>query len=144
MNSDQVRYILLQYRSLLSLVETNAALHPYGTTGAILRQKVCVIESWFSLLTEAEMFVVRKHLFDKYAWPVVVEAYEELVGMKEGRDERTLKRYQKAATTKIARFIAASGYDPQIAALFQRELLQMASQPRSEPILTLLEGRKLS
>lgn len=121
MNSEQVRYILRQYRSLKSMKETHDALYiynPHNPSCKTLDRKVAIIESWFLLLTEDELFVVTKHLFELVPWPAVTEAYEEKWGLAKGKDERTLKRYMKRATEKISRHIDSTGWEPRIALLF--------------------------
>lgn len=69
-----------------------------------LRDKNATVESWLSLLSEDEAYVIQRHLIDGITWPRVWAEYSEK--WKEfGKCERTLMRYQDHALKKIQRFM---------------------------------------
>ena len=147
MRNEHVRKILRQYRKIKSLAGTYSALNnldPKGVFSNKLQQKIDVIDSWVVLLSEEDRFVIEKHIFEQIAMPMVVVEYEARFGIQDGKCDRTLKRYQKRAINKIARFIESSGFEPTIMALFASELTQDEKCPASVPVLTLLENRKMS
>ena len=84
----------------------------------ILRERIESIDSWFGLLSAKELFVVQKHLIEKYDWPQVIIEFRNRWGSESERTDRTLQRYQKRALRKIAMFAVqkAEYYDTIFAA----------------------------
>ena len=63
-----------------------------------------MVEGWLSILSDDEVFVVRKHLMEEHDWPRIETEHRDKWG-EFGKIERTLKRYQKRAIEKIIHFI---------------------------------------
>ncbi len=66
-------------------------------------QLVC-IETWLTLLTEDESFVIQRHLVDGVDIPRVTVEFRERWGNEFAKTERTIKTYQRRALEKIMHF----------------------------------------
>lgn len=73
-----------------------------------LKRRASMVESWITLLTPSEAFVVRRHLVDRLDWPRIEAEYRTLWGEEFARGERSLQRYQSDAITKIERFVSVN------------------------------------
>lgn len=62
------------------------------------------IESWLTLLSEDERYVIQRHLIDGIDIPRVAIEYRERWGDDYAKTDRTIKSYQRRALQKIARF----------------------------------------
>lgn len=103
MTTEMVKAILLEYRHLqgeASLIRACSLRGENALTPA-LEQKIGIIESWLRLLTDEEWFVITKHLIDRQSWPMVMVEYENRWGQGQIRNERTLKRFQARALSRI-------------------------------------------
>lgn len=141
MTTDFVRLILSQYTRLCALEQTYAAICPLGDrspASRTVRKKLAAIRAWLLLLYEEERFVITRHLFDGFTWPMVVKDYEARWGVQDGKAERTLKRYQRTALQKIANFIEKNGLEPDILSLFRDELMMARNRHENGPVLSLL------
>lgn len=67
--------------------------------------QLTVLTSAVNILNEKEKFVIEMHLIRQMSWPEVTKLYEERYGTADSRSERTLKRMQKKAITKMEDFI---------------------------------------
>jgi hypothetical protein len=124
MSTAVIKAILSQYRQwkaghavALSLYKRSNA----DDAQALRKKKVAMVQSWLSILSDEQRFVVTKHLLDRLPWPYVVIEYEKRWGAKVGKAERTLKRYQSQALHKIAAFIDNSEHKCDVARLFDLE-----------------------
>ena len=115
-----IKGILSQYRQWRA--DHSVALSLLGSFGeatALRKQKVAVVQSWLSILSGEQRFVVTKHLLDKLPWPLVVIEYEKRWGTKAGKTERTLKRFQSQALNVICAFVDNSENKYNITELFK-------------------------
>ena len=71
---------------------------------ARLQLKITMVQSWLSLLTTDERFVIQKHLVESIEWPRVSFLFAEMWKGEFTRTERTLLQYQSNALEKIQRF----------------------------------------
>lgn len=62
------------------------------------------INSWLTLLSEDERYVIQRHLIDGIDIPRIAIEYRERWGDEYAKTERTIKSYQKKALQKIERF----------------------------------------
>lgn len=62
------------------------------------------IDSWITLLSEDEAYIIKRHYFDGIDLPRITTEFCDRWGVEHGRDERTLKRYQSRALRKIVQF----------------------------------------
>ena len=76
-----------------------------------LQTKNDMVRGWLSILSEDEAFVIHRHLLDKRTWPQLQEEHKTL-WKEQGRDKRTLMRYQRNALKRIQRFIHAQAMFP--------------------------------
>jgi len=119
-----IKDILLQYRQWRADQAVASSLSSHSNsnnTRAVLKQKVAVVHSWLSILSDEQRFVVTKHLLDRLPWPLVVIEYEKRWGIKAGKAERTLKRFQSQALQTIITFIHNSEQRSDIMKLFDME-----------------------
>lgn len=71
---------------------------------ARIKEKNSMVESWLSMLSEDEEYVIRRHLIDGLTWPRIETEYAER--WKEfAKTGRTLMRYQNNALLKISSFM---------------------------------------
>ena len=70
-----------------------------------LERTLSLVDKWLLLLSEDEHFVVQRHLLDEIDWFRIAIEYRCKWGEGYGKAERTLKRYQKSALSKIERFM---------------------------------------
>jgi hypothetical protein len=70
----------------------------------VLQMKITAVQSWFSLLTSDERFVIQKHLIEQIEWPRVAFEFTQRWKGEFTRTERTLVHYQATALRKIVRF----------------------------------------
>ena len=122
MNTETVKQILSQYRTLQGEYNLRKALHPdcqLDESARLLKQKIDVIEAMLLLLTEEERFVIIKHLGDKLSWSLLVVECEKRWGFEQARHVRTLTRFQSQALEKIAAGIGKWKMASQIEELFQ-------------------------
>lgn len=69
-----------------------------------IKEKNMLVESWMTLLSEDEEYVIRRHLIDGLTWPRIETEYAER--WKEyAKTSRTLMRYQNNAIKKILDFM---------------------------------------
>ena len=69
-----------------------------------IKDKNLMVESWLTLLSEDEEYVIRRHLIDGLTWPRIEIEYAER--WKEyAKTCRTLMRYQNNALKKISEFM---------------------------------------
>lgn len=114
-----VRFAFSQYRALQGELALMRAISLRGEDILpSLQQKVEVIDAWLRMLTDDEWFVVTKHLIDGLSWPTILIECGKRWGEALVPDERTLKRYQKAALLKIRTCIENHGLTPTISILF--------------------------
>ena len=69
-----------------------------------LDTQLACIETWLTLLTEDESFVIKRHLVDGVDIPRVTVEFRERWGDEFAKTERTIKTYQRRALEKIIRF----------------------------------------
>ena len=69
----------------------------------LVGQLTC-IQTWLTLLTEDEAYVIERHLIDGVDIPRVAAEYQKRWGEEYAKTERTLKSYQRRAIEKIAKF----------------------------------------
>jgi len=62
------------------------------------------IDTWLTLLSEDESYVIQRHLIDGVDIPRIVVEYRERWGEEFAKTERTIKTYQRRALEKIQRF----------------------------------------
>lgn len=119
-NNEQVKYILSTYRELQATHAMHMALHQNDQQEATQqrRQKIDIMESWLQILSAEERFVITQRLMNLLPWPMISVEYEMRWGRSDGKSERTLKRQQAKALSKIASFIKQSGYEPLLTRLF--------------------------
>lgn len=63
------------------------------------------MSSSMRILDAKERFVIKTHLVNRKTWLETTELYEAKYGTLNGRSERTLKRVQSKALTKILDFV---------------------------------------
>lgn len=71
---------------------------------AYLDEQLSRIDTWLTLLTEDESYVIQRHLVDGVDIPRVTVEYRERWGEEFAKTERTIKTYQRRALEKIKRF----------------------------------------
>lgn len=120
MTSEQVKHILSSYRELQATYNMHMALHQDNQHESTQRrkQKIDIIESWLQILSAEERFVVTQRLMNLLPWPMVSVEYEMRWGRLDGKSERTLKRHQAKALSKIVAFVKQSGYESLLSCLF--------------------------
>ena len=117
-----IKEALLQYRHWQAEHAVALSLHRnLDDVPPRSKQKVAVIRSWLSILSDEQRFVITKHLLDRLPWPLVVIEYEKRWGKKDGKSERTLKRFQSQALQSISDFIASNDYRSDIAQIFDTQ-----------------------
>lgn len=72
--------------------------------GITIDSQLANIESWLTLLSEDERYVIQRHLIDGIDIPRVAIEYRERWGDDYAKTDRTIKSYQRRALQKIARF----------------------------------------
>lgn len=72
--------------------------------GITIDSQLANIESWLTLLSEDERYVIQRHLIDGIDIPRVAIEYRERWGDDYAKTDRTIKSYQRKALQKIARF----------------------------------------
>lgn len=72
--------------------------------GSTIDSQLANIESWLTLLSEDERYVIQRHLIDGIDIPRVAIEYRERWGDDYAKTDRTIKSYQRKALQKIARF----------------------------------------
>ena len=87
------------YSGMCSLTESEVKLYLLYHSGLDL------IQTWLTLLDKEVQFVVKLHLIDKMDWAKVSIEYEKLWTRENGRAERTFKRIQSNAVSKIVKFM---------------------------------------
>lgn len=87
------------YSGMCSLTESEMKLY------VLYRSGLDLIQTWLTLLDKGEQFVVKLHLIDKMDWAKVSIEYEKLWTRENGRAERTFKRIQSNAVSKIVKFM---------------------------------------
>lgn len=70
----------------------------------LLNLKIVAINSWLTILSTDERFVVQKHLIEELEWARIAFEYRERWKKEFERTERTLQIYQANALAKIAEF----------------------------------------
>lgn len=74
-----------------------------------LHDRINEVESWLLLLSEDELYVIRRHLFDGYTWTRIEAEYAER--WKDfSKTSRTLMRYQERALHKIQDYLSTETY----------------------------------
>ena len=68
---------------------------------------VDLVRTWLMLLDREEQFVIKLHLIDEMDWTKIGIEYEKLWTKENGRAERTFKRIQSNALSKIVKFMQA-------------------------------------
>ena len=71
---------------------------------AYLDEQLLRIDTWLTLLSEDESYVIQRHLIDGVDIPRIVVEYRERWGEEFAKTERTIKTYQRRALEKIQRF----------------------------------------
>ncbi len=71
---------------------------------ALVTTKVAMIQSWFTLLSSDERFVIEKHFIEELEWPRIAFSFSEQWKGEFTRSERTLIAYQASGLKKIVRF----------------------------------------
>lgn len=69
-----------------------------------LSNQLHCIDTWMSLLSEDEAYVVQRHLIDGIDIPRIAIEYRERWGEEYGKTDRTIKSYQRRALEKIDMF----------------------------------------
>ncbi len=64
-----------------------------------------IIETCLTILTEEEKFVIESHLIKHLTWMQIELLFVKIWGPENMRSERTLKRMQQNALSKITKFI---------------------------------------
>ena len=71
---------------------------------AYLDTQLTCIETWLTLLTDDESFVMQRHLVDGVDIPRVTVEFRERWGNEYAKTESTIKTYLRRALEKIKRF----------------------------------------
>lgn len=71
---------------------------------AYLDEQLLRINTWLTLLTEDESYVIQRHLIDGVDIPRVAMEYRKRWGDEFSKTERTIRTYQRRALEKIQRF----------------------------------------
>ena len=119
MESNKIREIIRKYREIESdimilkatQIASSAKLEKYS------KQKI-IIEAWLNLLTDEERFVIENHLVAGTTITKLLLLYENKWGKIQARDERTLKRIQANAISKIRNNIECKGFESEIERIF--------------------------
>ena len=122
MNTEWVKWVLSQYRTLQGEYELRKALYPGHASDEgerLLKQKIDVVDAMLLLLTNEERFVITNHLMDLLPWPLMMVEYERQWGSEQIRHMRTLKRFQSKALEKMATGLEKWKLASQIEELFQ-------------------------
>ena len=112
---DTIRYYkqnCVQQRLLQNRLHNHAPPATDIQTSTLLQmaKRNQMVEGWLSILSDDEVFVVRKHLMEELDWPRIEAERRDKWG-ELGKTERTLKRYQKKAIEKIIRFVRSQPQD---------------------------------
>ena len=83
---------------------------------SLLVIKIQIVESCLQILTSDERDIVFSHLINNLKWNEISEIYGEKFGMEFNYSERTFKRIQKSALSKIENFIYRNKFEAYIAA----------------------------
>lgn len=89
----------------------------------VLKKKLAVVDSWLTLLNDAERFVVQRHLIDQLGWPQVTEDFNNRWSGQRHKAERTLKKYQEKALKRIVVF--SNQHHDLINQLFTKEIEEL-------------------
>lgn len=69
-----------------------------------LDEQLACIQTWLTLLTEDEAYVIERHLIDGIDIPRIAAEYQKRWGDEYAKTDRTIKVYQRKALNKIAKF----------------------------------------
>lgn len=69
-----------------------------------LTAKKTVIESWFGLLTDDELYVIKRHIMDGLSWSRLQIDYAREWGLEFSKSDRMLKKHQVSAIAKMVEF----------------------------------------
>lgn len=120
MDITQIKHILAQYKPLKSEYALFTTLNPEADAEhiSLVRRKLRVLDALFDILPEEECFVVKKHIVEKLAWPLVNADHTLRWERATIRPERSLKRMQAWAIDTLLAYIEDNGLTASIALLF--------------------------
>ena len=91
---------------IISKLEDQRYKESSGLKSRLIEIEGCLsdINSWLTLLSEDERYVIQRHLIDGIDIPRIAIEYRERWGDEYAKTERTIKSYQNKALQKIERF----------------------------------------
>lgn len=92
-----------EYAYLKSRIALNEPMNPEQCKRFhMLKGWLSCFNSLLLVLNEDELFIIKRHLIDGIDWNRIIIEYNEKWGPENGRNRRTLIRYQNSALKKIS------------------------------------------